>query len=53
MDLAQRKALTDTLSRLAAGMRAGMLTPGTVRDRALALHREELVDDLFEVWTDP
>jgi hypothetical protein len=53
MDLAQRKAFTDALSWLAAGMRVGMLAPDAVGDRALALHREERVNEVFDLWTDP
>jgi hypothetical protein len=56
MDAAQRKNLTDQLSRIsaaiAADLRARMLEPGPVNERARQLHADERVGDAFELWTD-
>ena len=56
MDLTTRQLLTKGLSKLsveiAAALRVPMLAPGSVREAAQALHREEQVGTGFEVWTD-
>jgi len=51
-----RRELTQSLSRLggeiAQDLRAQMLAPGAVQQRARALHADERVGDDFAVWTD-
>lgn len=56
MDAELRRALTAELSKLsgamAADLRARMLAPGVVQDRARQLHADEQVGEAFELWTD-
>jgi SAM-dependent methyltransferase len=56
MDAELRKGLTAELSKLsgamAADLRARMLEPGPVQDRARQLHVDEQVGEAFELWTD-
>ena len=56
MNVADRKKLTSALSlhvgAIAADLRAQMLAPGPVRERARKLHGDEQVGDDFDVWTD-
>ncbi|MBK7077325.1 MAG: BREX-2 system adenine-specific DNA-methyltransferase PglX [Myxococcales bacterium] len=46
------KALAQHVGAIAADLRAQMLAPGPVRDRAKKLHTDEQVGDDFDVWTD-
>ncbi|MBL8622241.1 MAG: BREX-2 system adenine-specific DNA-methyltransferase PglX [Myxococcales bacterium] len=46
------KALAQHVGAIAADLRAQMLAPGAVRDRAKKLHTDEQVGDDFDVWTD-
>ncbi len=46
------KALSGHVGAIAADLRAQMLAPGPVRERARKLHGDEQVGDDFDVWTD-
>ncbi|MEW6284309.1 MAG: hypothetical protein AB1758_37185, partial [Candidatus Eremiobacterota bacterium] len=44
--------LREHVARIATDLRAQMLAPGAVRQRAQKLHGDEQVGEDFEVWTD-